>query len=1207
LTVPSVPLAIDTGERLDLTLTYAPLAAGAASGFLDIDSDDPVLPRITVRITGEAEAPGIIVCAKLADGRLCDDKLAPRNLAIDFGILALTDPPATRTVVLRNASALALNIAQVALAPGTSPEFSVTAFSARSLPPGSETEVTVSYKPIDGGFDTGQLEVSSDDPKKSVVKVDLKGGGKAPKICADPLNVDFGNVVKGTSADRDVTLTSCGVSPLELQALALAPGLSADFALPNLAPVPRTLAPGGKIVVTVRYAPPDLGPDDGKLVVTSDDANNKTGFVRLHGNAVNEPACDLNVSPLTVDFGTVSVTGFSDRLILGVNVGQKACSVSSLAGPTGSPSFTLRSAPGTPLVVKPNDTFSVTVRYKPQAAVADAATLVVNSNDPLKKAITVALKGKGSSPGPCDFQLSPAGVNFGVLPVGGSKAATLTLYNFGTNECFVTDSALAQGSSPAFAVTRSPPFPGNVASNGKVDIEVTFTPRVAGNHAGTLNLKAGPSFFSTSNYAAQLTGSAAAPALCLTPTVLDFGPQAPGNTRDLGFSATSCGAGTIELRGLVFDAGTSPEFSFVNKPSVPLSLPAGNSLQVNVRYAPTTNGPDFGRVLVLSNDPKQPTASVILRGNASGCLSKVLSCAPSSLAFPKTPLGQTSTLTFSCANLGTQDVSLSAVRLKTGTSPEFSLSHRPLPPVLLPGQSVRVAVDYTPTAAGTDSGTVEIVSDDCQRPNQAIALSAEGTVPKYPKCIPPKTFSPVTKWEWTRPVAEPTSKSVWMTPAVANVTDDNRDGRIDEDDSPDVIFVSYDWGVSLLSADPTPPGVLRALDGKTGSELWSVTDPKLRLNAAAQIAVADIDGDNKVEIIASLRVVGPGSGPGNFLGRYATGRLVAFENDGTYKWTSDFWTRDANEVEDGSAISVADLDNDGAPEIVIGASVFSADGRLLWEGSSGRGTAGHGVFSVVADLDGDGRQEVVAGKTAYSATGQVLWTHGATDGLPIVIDVEADGKPEVVLRTDLHSLVVLDGAGNKKYGPHALPNTPQGACLSSISAADFDGDGKPELAVPAGDAIVMMEATGAVKWTHPIDDFSPNGQCGASGAAAFDFEGDGVFEIVYHDSRNVYAFRGTDGTVVFKDGRFSATIFETPVIADVDNDGHADILMTQDAGPGLTLLNNSTNDWVGTRRVWNQYAFHVTNVAEGGAVPRIEPPGWKKVNGYRVNEPRCVP
>ncbi|MFN7147157.1 MAG: FG-GAP repeat domain-containing protein, partial [Myxococcota bacterium] len=304
--------------------------------------------------------------------------------------------------------------------------------------------------------------------------------------------------------------------------------------------------------------------------------------------------------------------------------------------------------------------------------------------------------------------------------------------------------------------------------------------------------------------------------------------------------------------------------------------------------------------------------------------------------------------------------------------------------------------------------------------------------------------------------------------------------------------------------------------------------------------------------------------------------------------------------------NIADLDNDGVPEIVLGASVFSADGKLLWEGNVGRGSTGHGVYSVVADLDGDGKQEVIAGRTAYSSTGQVLWTYGSADGYPIVIDVENDGTPEIVLRTDVAKIVVLDRLGKAKYGPFTIPNPPQDACPASISAADFDGDGRPELAVPAGNAMHMMKpATGQIVWSKPIDDYS--GQCGASGTAAFDFEGDKIAEVVYHDSTALYAFRGSDGTIVYQEPRTSATIFETPVIADIDNDGHADILTTQDRGAGLKMLNNVTNDWVATRRIWNQYGYHVTNVSEGGAIPRIETPSWTKLNAYRANEPRCSP
>src|SRR4051812_49451624 len=99
-----------------------------------------------------------------------------------------------------------------------------------------------------------------------------------------------------------------------------------------------------------------------------------------------------------------------------------------------------------------------------------------------------------------------------------------------------------------------------------------------------------------------------------------------------------------------------------------------------------------------------------------------------------------------------------------------------------------------------------------------------------------------------------------------------------------------------------------------------------------------------------------------------------------------------------------------------------------------------------------------------------------------------------------------------------------------MAAADLDGDHKPELIVPSGDFLYAFRASGQVMWQQPISDYG--GQCGAAGAAAFDFEGDGTFDVVYHDTSHIWIFNGVDGANIFEAPRNSSTLWETPVIAD---------------------------------------------------------------------------
>src|SRR5262249_7999842 len=78
--------------------------------------------------------------------------------------------------------------------------------------------------------------------------------------------------------------------------------------------------------------------------------------------------------------------------------------------------------------------------------------------------------------------------------------------------------------------------------------------------------------------------------------------------------------------------------------------------------------------------------------------------------------------------------------------------------------------------------------------------------------------------------------------------------------------------------------------------------------------------------------------------------------------------------------AIADLDLDGSPDVVWGASgvvaVYGAPGALKWRAPSGQ-RVWPGL--AVADLTGDGPPEIIAGRsgdqlTVYNGAGGALWT-----------------------------------------------------------------------------------------------------------------------------------------------------------------------------------------------------------------------------------------
>ncbi len=115
--------------------------------------------------------------------------------------------------------------------------------------------------------------------------------------------------------------------------------------------------------------------------------------------------------------------------------------------------------------------------------------------------------------------------------------------------------------------------------------------------------------------------------------------------------------------------------------------------------------------------------------------------------------------------------------------------------------------------------------------------------------------------------------------------------------------------------------------------------------------------------------------------------------------------------------------------------------------------------------------------------------------------------------------------------------------------------------------------------------------------------------MVYADEQDFYIFDGNDGTILFDDpGHTSNTRIEMPIVVDVDNDGKSEVLVPEapptDSTPdGLVVWTDAGNNWVRTRRIWNQHTYHVTNITEDGQVPRMETPNWSmsRLNNFRQN------
>ena len=536
-----------------------------------------------------------------------------------------------------------------------------------------------------------------------------------------------------------------------------------------------------------------------------------------------------------------------------------------------------------------------------------------------------------------------------------------------------------------------------------------------------------------------------------------------------------------------------------------------------------------------------------------------------------------------------------------------------------------------PCQATEDCGVTEICEPTIGRcvPRDAVEVC---------EFIPPVAeFQPKVDCRWTPNPGDPNQNRVDVvaTPMVANLTDDNDDGLTNTDDIPDIVFLTYDLnGDGCCGARATIRIVSGECNGDGTMNTIASLDTVVHDNSGG-LALADLDNDGVPEIIAPARQ--PNGNNTQVRGVVAYKRTALDGSTWDIYWQNTDYPG-TTQTRGGSLISVADIDANGTPEVIIGNIVLNGqDGTLVWDGrtvpgnsaSVGVGNNGFlGPSSSVGDINLDGKLEIAAGNTLYDYQGKELWTfdYGTManstcggnlpcDGFNAMANFDADPEGEVVI-VRLGEVFIINHDGSLLWR-QAIPTD---NCAANESGpptiADFDGDGRAEIGTAAADFYTVLDMdcdadpvpagcySKGVLWAVPNQDCSSR----VTASSVFDFEGDGKAEMIYADETSFRIFDGTTGAILYDDPTHgSHTRIEMPVIVDVDNDGNSEIIIPENRSnggtPGIEVWADTSDNWVRTRRIWNQHGYHVTNINEDGSVPVNQAPNWSnsRLNNYRQN------
>jgi len=451
---------------------------------------------------------------------------------------------------------------------------------------------------------------------------------------------------------------------------------------------------------------------------------------------------------------------------------------------------------------------------------------------------------------------------------------------------------------------------------------------------------------------------------------------------------------------------------------------------------------------------------------------------------------------------------------------------------------------------------------------------------------------------------------------------------------------------SLLNKINWTSDHIAIFDGKTGA--WEKTIKTCRFHTGTGTrAIAKIGGITRLYVAQA----------------YYNGKICCYNLEtGAKIWeTEETYVPSTTDIGKVTAtILLADINADGKPEIIAGYKIFNAEtGKLLLDMSAtsyGYG-AGHlnrqdqfykfvPYFPAVADMNKDGHLEFIGGHRIYkptipanansiSGSSSTLLryvtaasggnTTNSGDGATVVADLDGDGFLDVIVtrnsgivndppNSGTPYLFAWKGNTGEMFGNAVQitqsstsdPATYAGYGPSIPVVGDVDGCGLPEIIVSTNNRIHVFKYKPSNPVANRLERIAyivTKDPTGSTAVTLFDFNSDGILDIVYRDEDGLHVYNLQGNTLVSLPLNnanakcFSGTQNEFPIVADVTGNGQANIVVfgsddLNDAplGKGYLYIYESAPEyrWAPARPVWNQWAYNAVNVNDDLTIPTTQ-------------------
>lgn len=279
-------------------------------------------------------------------------------------------------------------------------------------------------------------------------------------------------------------MKSAGTRSLNIQGFTADESNTGAFASPNGTPV--TVRPGDVREYMIEFLPLSVGPISSAVVLRSDDRETPLARVTLLGEGVELDPCLYEVSPNDLDFGSVETFREKHAPISITNTGNYDCLVHGfeLSG-RDLELFALASAPTGEVMLRPGESVTTRIDYRPTTAGPHSAGLSFYISSPTDSNPTTSVGGAGVYDAPIIY---PDTVDFGNVALGcTSETRHVRISNDRDTRMVLTSAELAPGSSDDFTLAPFT-FPLNLAPHSYTELSIAYQPSGNGPDSATLRI-----------------------------------------------------------------------------------------------------------------------------------------------------------------------------------------------------------------------------------------------------------------------------------------------------------------------------------------------------------------------------------------------------------------------------------------------------------------------------------------------------------------------------------------------------------------------------------------------------------------------------------------------------------------------------------------------------------------------------------------------